>query len=157
MNVMPHSNDLKANTQVFRDVTPCPWVSPDPVPSNSGSSTPKIWMAWPWGRRNPCHILEDLSLLQHRRNNLKSYHTAYIKKWALSIHQSHNTSLLQISVLHMGVRLYKRLPLKIKKLDNFNQFRKEVKLTLLNNLFYTLEEFSQASVDTPLVVIYIYI
>jgi len=57
----------------------------------------------------------------------------------------------------MGVRLYKRLPLKIKKLDNFNQFRKEVKLTLLNNLFYTLEEFSQASVDTPLVVMYIYI
>jgi hypothetical protein len=38
----------------------------------------------------------------------------------------------------MGVRLYKRLPLKIKKLDNFNQFSKEVKS------FYTLEEFLQA-------------
>ena len=58
--------------------------------------------------------------------------------------QSHNTSLLQNSVLHMGVRLYKHLPLKIKKLGNFNQFRKEVKLTLLNNLFYTHEEFLQA-------------
>ena len=57
--------------------------------------------------------------------------------------QSHNTSLLQNSVLHMGVRLYKRLPLKMKKLDNFNQFRKEVKSTLLNNLFYTLAEFLQ--------------
>ena len=34
--------------------------------------------------------------------------------------QSRNTSLLQRIVLHMGVRLYKRLPLKIKKLDNFN-------------------------------------
>jgi len=43
------------------------------------------------------------------------------------------------SVLHVGVRLYKRLPLKIKKLDNFNRFRKEVKLTLLNNSFYMLE------------------
>jgi len=47
-------------------------------------------------------------------------------------------------VLHMGVRLYKCLPLKIKKLDNFNQFRKEVKLMLLNNSFYTLEVFLQA-------------
>ena len=44
----------------------------------------------------------------------------------------------------MGVRLYKRLPLKNKKLVNFNRFRKEVKLTLLNNSFYTLEEFLQA-------------
>ena len=44
----------------------------------------------------------------------------------------------------MGVRLYKCLLLKIKKLDNFNQFRKEVKLMFLNNLFYTLEEFLQA-------------
>ena len=58
--------------------------------------------------------------------------------------QSRNTSLLQNSVLHMGVRLYKCLLLKIKKLDNFNQFRKEVKLMFLNNLFYTLEEFLQA-------------
>jgi len=45
----------------------------------------------------------------------------------------------------MGVRLYKCLPLKIKKkLDNFNQFRREVKSMLLNNSFYTLEEFLQA-------------
>jgi len=29
--------------------------------------------------------------------------------------QPRNTALLQNSVLHMGVRLYKRLPLKIKK------------------------------------------
>jgi hypothetical protein len=44
----------------------------------------------------------------------------------------------------MGVRLYKCLPLKIKKLDNFKQFRKEVKSMLLNNYFYALEEFLQA-------------
>jgi hypothetical protein len=71
--------------------------------------------------------------------------------------QTSNTSLLQKSVLHMGIRLYKHLPLKIKKLDNFNQFRKEVKSTLLKNLFYKLEEFLQAnpSVETLLVVVYI--
>jgi len=44
----------------------------------------------------------------------------------------------------MAVRLYKHLPLKTKKLDNFNQSRKEVKTMLLNNSFYILEEFLQA-------------
>jgi hypothetical protein len=44
----------------------------------------------------------------------------------------------------MGVRLCKHLPLRIKKLDKFNQFRKEVKSILLNNLFYMLEEYLQA-------------
>ena len=58
--------------------------------------------------------------------------------------QSRNTSLLQNSVLHMAVRLYRCLPLKIKNLDNFNQFRKEVKSMLLNNSFYTFKEFLQA-------------
>jgi len=83
MNVMPHSNDPKANNQVFTDVTPCPWVPPDPVPSNSGSRSPKIWVAWPWGRRNPCHILEDLNLLQHCRKNLKTCHIAVLKSGPL--------------------------------------------------------------------------
>jgi len=55
----------------------------------------------------------------------------------------------------MGVRLYKRLPLRIKKLDKFNQLRKEVKSILLNNSFYTLEEHLQAiPVQTLLVVVY---
>ena len=45
----------------------------------------------------------------------------------------------------MSVRLYKHLPLKIKKLDNFKQFRKEVKSTLLKNSFCTLEEFLLAN------------
>jgi len=46
----------------------------------------------------------------------------------------------------MGVKLYKCLPLKIKKLDNFNQFRKEVESKLLKNSFYTLKEFLQAKI-----------
>jgi len=34
--------------------------------------------------------------------------------------------------------------LEDQKLDNFNQYRKEVKSMFLNNSFYTLEEFLQA-------------
>ena len=48
------------------------------------------------------------------------------------------------SVLHMGARLYKKLPTRIKNLDKFNQFRKEVKSILLHNTIYTLEEYQQA-------------
>jgi hypothetical protein len=59
--------------------------------------------------------------------------------------QFRNTSLFQKSVLNMGVKLYKYLPSKIKKLDNFDCFKKEVQLVLLNNSFFTLEEFSQST------------
>jgi len=55
-----------------------------------------------------------------------------------------NTTSFQKSVFNTGVTLYKYLPSTIKKLDNFNHFRKEVKLALVNNSFYTLEEFLQA-------------
>jgi hypothetical protein len=55
-----------------------------------------------------------------------------------------NTTLFKKHVLNMGVKLYKHLPSKIKKLDNFNHFRKELKSALLNNSFYTTEEFLQS-------------
>jgi len=92
-------------------------------------------------------VLEVLCYIKKYKGDLK--HNCEIHEYntrsKYDLHtQSRNTSLLQNSVLHMGVRLYKCLPLKIKKLDNFNQFRKEVKSMLLNNSFYTLEEFLQA-------------
>jgi hypothetical protein len=70
-----------------------------------------------------CYIKKYKGDLRHNCE-IHEYHTS--SKYNLHT-QSRNTSLLQNSVLHMDVRLYKRLPLKIKKLDNFNQFRKEVK------------------------------
>ena len=45
----------------------------------------------------------------------------------------------------MGVKTVQMCALEDKKkLDKFNQFRKEVKSMLLNNSFYTPEEFLQA-------------
>jgi hypothetical protein len=55
-----------------------------------------------------------------------------------------NMSLFQKSVINMEVKLYKYLPSKIKKLENFNCFSKEIKLALLKNSFYTLQEFYQS-------------
>jgi hypothetical protein len=54
-----------------------------------------------------------------------------------------NMALFQKSVLNMSVKLYKFLPSKIKKSDNFNRCRKEVRSALVNNLFYTIEKFLQ--------------
>jgi hypothetical protein len=52
--------------------------------------------------------------------------------------------VLKKSVLNMGVKLYKNLPSKIKKLENSNHFRKELNLSFLSNSFSELEEFLQA-------------
>jgi len=57
--------------------------------------------------------------------------------------QPHNTSLLQKCVLHMGVRLYKQLPMRIKNLDTHKYIRKNVKFILLQNMIYKLEEYLQ--------------
>jgi len=52
--------------------------------------------------------------------------------------KSCNTTLLQESVVNMGVKLYSRLPVRIKTL---NGFKKEVIFLLLNNSLYTVNEF----------------
>jgi hypothetical protein len=75
------------------------------------------------------YILEVLYFIKKHKGVLKKnceiHKQSMISKYDLHT-QSHNTSLLQKCVLHMGVRLYKQLPLRIKKLDKRNQFRKEV-------------------------------
>jgi hypothetical protein len=93
------------------------------------------------------YVLEVLCYIKKEKGDLKhnyEFHE-YNTRSKYDLHtQPYNTPSLQNSVVHMGVRLYKRLPLKIKKLDNLKQFRKEVKSALLNNTFYTLGEFLQA-------------
>jgi predicted enzyme involved in methoxymalonyl-ACP biosynthesis len=96
------------------------------------------------------YILEALCFIKKHKGDLKKnceIHKHNMRsKYGLHT-QPHITSLLQKSVLHMGVRLYKHLPLRIKKLEKCKQFRKEVKSILLNNMFYTLEEYLQAVLE----------
>jgi hypothetical protein len=47
----------------------------------------------------------------------------------------------------MSIRLYKYLPMRIKKLDTYIKFRKGVKSISLNNMIYTLEEIQQAVLE----------
>jgi predicted enzyme involved in methoxymalonyl-ACP biosynthesis len=96
------------------------------------------------------YILEVLCFIKKHKGDLKKnceIHKHNTRnKYDLHT-QPHNTSLLQKSVLHMGVSLYKHLPLRIKNLDKYNQFRKEVKSILLYNMIYTLEEYLQAALE----------
>jgi hypothetical protein len=52
-----------------------------------------------------------------------------------------NTSQYQKSVTNMGIKLYNSVPNSIKSLNCPTKFKKEVKQILLDNAFYTLQEF----------------
>jgi len=41
----------------------------------------------------------------------------------------------------MGFKLFNKLPVQIKWLDNYKGFKREMKTFLLNNSFHTIEEF----------------
>ena len=93
------------------------------------------------------YVSEVLCFIQKYKGNLK--HNFVIHEYNMrskyNLHtQFCNTTLFQKSVLNMGFKLYNFLPSKIKKLDDFNRFRKEVKSALLNNSFYMTEEFLQS-------------
>jgi hypothetical protein len=54
--------------------------------------------------------------------------------------QSCNTPQYQKSVINMGIRLFNNLPDRIKMVDNYKSFKREVKLILFQNSFYSLQE-----------------
>jgi hypothetical protein len=96
------------------------------------------------------YILEILCYIKKHKDDLKKnceiHNHNTRNKYDLHTHP-HNTSQLKKSVLHMGVRLYKQLHLRIKNIDKYNRFRKEVKSTLLKKMIYSLEEYLQAKLE----------
>jgi hypothetical protein len=55
--------------------------------------------------------------------------------------QQCNTVLYQKSVVNMGIKLFNKLPVQIKQLDNYKSFKRKVKTFLVYNSVYTIEEF----------------
>jgi hypothetical protein len=85
--------------------------------------------------------LEVLCFIKKYKGNLKqnSVIHKYNTRSKNDFHtQFCNKTLFQKSVLNTVVKLHKYLPLKIKILDNFNHFRKEVKSASFNNSFYMI-------------------
>lgn len=62
------------------------------------------------------------------------------KKNELSI-PVHTLSVFERSPRYMGIKLYNKLPQKIKELDNLRIFKNEVKKLLLNNVYYNIREY----------------
>jgi len=52
-----------------------------------------------------------------------------------------NTSLFKKSVINMGIKLYNKMPSKIKQLESYRDFKQRIKLYLLDHPFYSLNEF----------------
>jgi hypothetical protein len=41
----------------------------------------------------------------------------------------------------MGIRLYNRVPIDIKKLEEYKPYKRELKSFLIDHAFYSVEEF----------------
>jgi hypothetical protein len=56
------------------------------------------------------------------------------------------TALWQNSVLNMAIRIYKKLLERIRILNSFRCFKKEVKLLLISSTFYSIDEFLKSEI-----------
>jgi hypothetical protein len=45
------------------------------------------------------------------------------------------------SVINMGIRLYNKMPYRIKQLESFRDFKQKLMFLLLDHPFYSLNEF----------------
>jgi hypothetical protein len=53
-----------------------------------------------------------------------------------------NTNLYKTSVINMGVQLYNGVPSNMKKLEEYKPtYKRELKYFLIDNAFYSVEEF----------------
>jgi hypothetical protein len=91
------------------------------------------------------YILETLSLIKKLKDNMKCNSHRYEHntrgKNKLYI-QACNIALFQNSVLNKASRLYNtKLPERMRTLENYRCFKKEVKLLLISNTFYSVDEF----------------
>jgi len=55
--------------------------------------------------------------------------------------KSSPASLIKKSVMNMGIRLYYKMLTRIKKLNSCWDFKRKLKLFLLDHHFYSLNEF----------------
>jgi len=76
------------------------------------------------------NLKQNFRIHGHNTRNIFDLHTCYC-----------STVLYQRRVTNTGIKLFNKLPIQIKKLDSHKGFKREMKIFLLHNLFYTIEEF----------------
>ena len=79
-----------------------------------------------------CHgnLKQNCGMHGHNTRNKLDLYTGYC-----------STIWYHRSVTNMGIKLFNKLPVQIKQLDNYKCFKREVKNFLSNNSFYTIEGF----------------
>ena len=89
------------------------------------------------------YIFEMCFLKKHQGNvkqNLEIHGHNTRKKHDL--HTRHCSAILyQKSVTNMSIKLFNKLPIQIKQLDNYKSFKREVKTFLICNFFIQLKNF----------------
>jgi len=66
----------------------------------------------------------------------------YNTRGKLDIHvKLQKTEIYKKSVINMGTKVYNNLPKFLKEIDDYKVFKKELKLFLLLQTFYSVEEF----------------
>jgi len=76
------------------------------------------------------NLKQNCGIHGHNKRNKLDLHTRYC-----------GTLLYHRSVTNMSTKLFNKLPVQIKQVDDYKCFKREVKNFLLNNSFYTIEEF----------------
>jgi hypothetical protein len=57
------------------------------------------------------------------------------------VQQNFVTEIYKKSVINVGTKVYNNLPKFLKEIDDYNALKKELKLFLLLQSFYSVEEF----------------
>jgi len=76
----------------------------------------------------------------HLRRNSDIYEYNTRRKCDLHV-PSCNTSLFKRGVINMGIRLYNKMPTRIKQLNSFRDVTRKLKLFLIDHPFYSLNDF----------------
>jgi len=93
----------------------------------------------------PCIYI--LKMLLYVKTNLSKFTVFNINHNYSTRHQNiihypiHRTSLYENTPLYMGIRLYNKLPLKIKEIVNIKKFKSELMSFLNYNHFYSISEY----------------
>jgi hypothetical protein len=93
---------------------------------------------------NQKYILEDITSILYSGNAfwhlVKNFFFLVFYRKNMEIKMC-RTSSFQKSVINMAIKLFNHLSTELKQLDDFNLFRRKVKLFLLSKPLYTLEEY----------------
>ena len=87
------------------------------------------------------YTLEVLCFLKFSVQKNKQVHDHNTKTNTDLLIKSCNTNLYKRSVINMGIRLYNKVPMQIKKLEEYKLYKRELKSVLIDHEFYSVEEF----------------